>query len=313
MIVPDWLNVDNTIYQKINDEYGQALWGLRLSNLDHSWGEYSLSAVKVAIIDSGIDYKHEDFDKTILPGYNFLDRNEDVNDHWGHGTAISGIIAAVGNNNVGIAGAAYGVNVIPLKVVDYNRADLELVNNALDWCIHNDVDIINISMGITERSEMFRDYTWKSKIKRMKASIRALVEKGVIIVSAIGNDGGEEMDFPSCMKEVIAVGAVGIENDSRDLYIPSFNNVGDSKTIYAPGEKIVTLLPQNNYGCLDGSSLATAFVTSAVAYGKSIKPEMNVWEAKQKLLETAGEILFRGTVYKMLNVDKYVSKMKEEI
>lgn len=82
MIVPDWLNVDNTIYQKINDEYGQALWGLRLSNLDHSWGEYSLSAVKVAIIDSGIDYKHEDFDKTILPGYNFLDRNEDVNDHW---------------------------------------------------------------------------------------------------------------------------------------------------------------------------------------------------------------------------------------
>ena len=311
MKIPEWLNTDSTIYQKINDEYKEVLWGLRLVNLEHSWKKYSLSNVTVAVIDSGLEYSHEDFDNTIKSGYNFLHKNIDIGDNLGHGTGVVGVLAAVPNNSIGIAGAAYGAKIIPLKVIDTNgSADIGVVIEALDWCLEQDVDIVNISMGIVDKVIMQRGYTWQSYIKKMQMSIDALSRKGVIVISAIGNSKNSNMDIPACFDKVIAVGAVGI-NESGELYVPQFNNKGNAETIYAPGEKILTTLVGNTYGFLDGTSLSAAFVTAANVYAKAINPEIDVWKAKEKILKSAGSLYYRGKEYKMLNIDGYISEIED--
>jgi subtilisin family serine protease len=137
-----------------NPENIDRQWGLHKANFIKAWEKTTGSKdVVVAVVDTGIDATHEDFSKTkFIPGYNVLTaksipRRSNSDDN-GHGTLISGVIAATTNNEMGIAGAAYGVSLMPIKALDDDGTGTSSdISEAIVWAADHDADVINLSLG----------------------------------------------------------------------------------------------------------------------------------------------------------------------
>ena len=205
--------------------------------------------VIVAILDTGIDAEHEALCSVVASEINFTDSPAGVLDIYGHGTPVAGIIAADGDNSPGVQGIASNCRLLNVKVVDdrghYTMPDL--VEGIL-WAVDNGANVINISLVSGEKStelEQAVDYAWR---------------KGVIIVAAAGNGGTDTPVYPAAYDHCIAVTAV----DESGNLIP-LANYGDWVDIAAPGYKIYSTLPGNNYGYMYGTSFATAYISGFAA------------------------------------------------
>lgn len=302
------LNEEIKVYDLINDTFKRYLWGLRFIQLEKTWGEVEeqeLKKIRIALIDSGIDVNHEDLKYTnILPGYNFIDDNNDISDSYYHGTSVAGVIAAQKNNNIGIAGVACGVTILPLKVIDKEgKANIQDVINAIEYAIDNNVNIINLSMGyqkgvagILNNSNVLLDKEYQL--------LKKAIERNIIIVSSVGNNAGLPMDFPASMDDVISVASYGIIRIPLKVYWSNRNSEPDDKTIFAPGEAIMTTLPNNNYWYTSGASIATAFVTGSVALIKARYPNISPKQLQEILINKSDTLFYKTKKMRLLNVDR---------
>jgi subtilisin family serine protease len=205
--------------------------------------------VIVAVLDTGIDADHEALCSVVASEINFTDSPAGVVDIYGHGTSIAGIIAANGDDNFRVQGIASNCRLLNVKVVDdrghYNMSDLV---NGIRWAVDNGANIINISLVSEEKStdlETAINYAWQN---------------GVVIVAAAGNGGTNKPVYPAAYDHCIAVTAV----DGNNNLIP-LANYGDWVDIAAPGYKIYSTLPGNNYGYVYGTSFATAYTSGLAA------------------------------------------------
>jgi subtilisin len=213
------------------------------------------AGVKVAILDSGIDYTHPELIDNYKGGYNFVYENNDPFDdgYNSHGTHIAGIIGAR-NNGTGVVGVAPEVSLYAVKVLDSTvMGDLSDILAGIDWAITNKMDIINMSIGASIDSNAFRD-----------ACLRAY-QAGIILVAASGNQGNSynynmSIDFPAAYGSVIAVSAT-----NQDDTHASFSSYGPKIELAAPGVEIKSTFRGGGYGTLRGTSQATAHVTGAAA------------------------------------------------
>ncbi|MFC1946568.1 S8 family serine peptidase [Chloroflexota bacterium] len=205
--------------------------------------------VVVAVIDTGIDAGHEALYSVVASEINFTDSPEGALDKYGHGTPIAGIIAANSDNNPGVQGIVSNCRLLNVKVVDdRGRYDMSDLVDGILWAVDNGANVINISIVSGEKStelEMAIDYAWQN---------------GVIIVAAAGNGGTNIPVYPAAYEHCIAVTAV----DDNGNLIP-LANYGDWVDIAAPGYKIYSTLPGNNYGYLYGTSFATAYISGLAA------------------------------------------------
>ncbi|ELC8463948.1 S8 family peptidase [Clostridium perfringens] len=306
------LNEEIKVYDLINDEHKDLLWGLRFVALENSWkyiNKKNLSKIRIALIDSGVDMNHEDLKSSLCEGYNFIDNNYNTDDDFGHGTRIAGVIAAEKNNWIGVAGVASGSKLVPLKVMNSSgRASIENVIKAVEWCIKNDIDIINLSIGYQRKGKnlIFNNFDYYDKEKDV---IDKALKKGITIISSVGNHANEAMNYPACLNGVISVASYGIYSDTLEIYSAPKNNKCSKKTIYAPGQYIYTTEINNRYIYEFGSSIACGFVTGAIALLKSIKKDLKPLEVQQLLLETCTQI-DDGNM-KILNIDSAVSALKK--
>lgn len=304
------------IYDKINDPLAIYQWGLRYANFDEFYDQipnFALNNVTVAVIDSGIDKNHEDLKDYILRGWDFINSSEDTIDNLGHGTAIAGIIGAKKNNNIGIAGIASGVNILPIKIIDKNgEKKPELLIKAINYAIDKNVDVINISMGHKNNGLPTNDLRYLKNISDEIKITKKAAECGIIIVAAIGNNFLDFPDYPSTLDNVIPVGSYGISGENRNIYISANNNKSVKPIIYAPGEYIYTTLPNNEYDYKSGSSLSTAFVSGAIAVAKAINPNIQFDEIKKLLFQKAYCLRSGTKEYKLLNIDEMVKSMWRE-
>lgn len=220
--------------------------------------------VRIAVIDSGIFATHTDLSPN--EGFDFGDTS-DAAETWkkdgsGHGTHVSGICAAQ-NNEFGIIGFAPESELVILRVFP-NASNSKLIN-ALDWCIDNDVDVVNMSLGGENASQLVRQ------------RIQACREHGILPVAAAGNSGGKVL-FPAAFNEALAVAAIGrlgtfpddsshhnhIGNNpvqSGDYFSPRFTCRGPEINVCAPGVAITSCVPGNGYAAWDGTSMACPHVT----------------------------------------------------
>ena len=213
------------------------------------------AGVKVAILDSGIDYTHPELIDNYKGGYNFVYENNDPYDdgYNSHGTHIAGIIGAR-NNGTGVVGVAPEVSLYAVKVLDSSvMGDLSDILAGIDWAITNKMDIINLSIGASIDSNAFRDACLKA------------YQAGIILVAASGNQGNSynydmSIDFPAAYNSVIAVGAT-----KQDDTHASFSSYGPKIELAAPGVEIKSTFRGGGYGTLSGTSQATAYVTGAAA------------------------------------------------
>ncbi len=274
----DVLLPKNKVYTKLQilikntDEWEQAPVIEKVEGVNH---------VLVAVIDTGVSL-HEDFCGNVLHslGKNYISGEGMAIDDNGHGTHVTGIIAACPNNGKGVAGVAgIAADVLPLKVLDEQGtgSDFEIAQ-AVDDAVALGADVINLSLaGKGETLILYR-------------AIQDALHHHTIVVAAAGNWGTFSKDvYPASYPGVITVAA--IDENSKTL---PFSDYGWDIDISAPGANIMSTYLNNSYKSLSGTSMATPFVTSAVALLKTEHPELDAIQVRKRLFQSALDIGEKG-------------------
>ena len=242
------------------------------------------SEVVVAVIDTGVDFDHPDLEgKIYSSGYDFVNSDEDAADDHGHGTFVSGLIAAKSNNGEGIAGVNWHSRILPLKAVESDGTGyVSWLIQAIIYAVTegkgylgegetNPVDVISMSLGFSlGENEAVGD---------LEDALELARTNGIVCVASAGNEGSGVL-YPAAYDDYCIAVAATDYNDFR----PSWSNFGPQVDIAAPGARIVGPVPTwlpgliwNDftlppYGFGDGTSASAAIVSGFVALLKSIKP-----------------------------------------
>ncbi len=236
--------------------------------------------VKIAVIDTGC-YNHEDIDDNLYDGYNYLDSNTDLTDSIGHGTHVSGIIAAE-MNSIGVVGLASNAKIVMLKCFDDDaNTRLSYIIKAIYAAVDEyDCDIINMSWGVDTYSRVLYE------------TVEYAYNKGVIMIASAGNGGTTTLQYPAAFDCVIGVGSV---NSSKTVSSSSRHN--SSVFAAAPGEDILSLGTDGGYAEMSGTSMAAPMVTALAAVLKGIDSDMTFEELEECIKSTSKDLGSSGYDY----------------
>lgn len=245
-------------------------WGVRHIQAPQAWKKSTGREIRIGVIDTGIDYSHPDLQASIGGGINLIHRHILPIDDNGHGTHISGTIAASAKQ--GMTGIAPFATIYAVKAFDHNGTSYVTdIVKGIDWCVRNRLHIINMSFGMKTRSAA------------LEAAVRNASREGIVIVASSGNEGKKGIiDYPARFDCTIAVGAT-----TRDKRIAAFTNRGAKIDIYAPGERIVSTWLNSKYHELSGTSMATSHVSGVIALMMALKPRSNMKQLIASLQRTA--------------------------
>ncbi len=231
-------------------------WGVDRIDAEYAWGTSTGTGVKVAVLDTGIDYKHLDLDDNCYGGVNVINPHKDYRDDNGHGTHVAGIIAAE-NNEIGVIGVAPEAALYGVKALDRNGSGwLSDIIAGLEWCFNNEMDIVNMSFGSNSDIQAFHD--------ACDAAANSLV-----LVAAAGNDSGP-VDYPAAYSSVIAVSAT---NSSDGLAY--FSSYGSEIALAAPGVNILSTYKGGGYETHSGTSMACPHVVGTLALNLNVETLYN--------------------------------------
>jgi len=256
-----------------NDLYFPDQWALPSIKVDQAWDyERGNKTVTIAIIDSGIDYTHEDLSANYLPGgYDWVNHDPDPRDDFGHGTQCAGIAAAVIDNGKGIAGIAQ-VNLMAEKVLDHTGRGTEWdVALAIVHAVGHGATIISLSLGGDENAQVEEDacrYAW---------------DNGCLLVAAAGNQMVEGVLYPAAYESVIAVGSIDQTDQRRGTWGPELELV-------APGVSILSTSLYGGYASVAGTSMATPHVAGVAALLWSQYPSLTNQQVRTILTQTADDL-----------------------
>ena len=272
----------------------------------------------VAVVDSGLDTSHEEITKNILVnkaecdgdkipfnpkddkdgngykgdcmGWNFTapgDGDNQVDDDLGHGTHVSGIIAAEIGNGIGIAGVAPRIKILPIKVTgdrDSGKAMTNRAAKAILYAIKMKADVVNFSLG------------WPNSVdtEYLRQSFAEARKAGITIIAAAGNNTSAAPVFPCSYEGVICVGAATINGE-----VANFSNYGGHVDVMAPGEEILSLNPKGmepknfsvrGYEIKNGTSQAAPYVSAQAAVLKALIPNITPDEIQARLIASTKTI-----------------------
>jgi hypothetical protein len=304
--------------KEINDPLYSEQWYHYKIKADEAWQYYSPDGeVILAVIDTGIDYHHPDLDRSLwinsaedlnengtldvqdinnvdddgngfiddVIGWDFtdaprfpddgdyLEQDNDPMDEYndGHGTPVSGIIAARVNNELGIAGLLPGVKIMNIRAgTAGGYLEEDDVARAVMYAIDNGAKIINMSFGDVVASNFFRDV------------IQYAYSQGIVIVAAAGNDGSNELHYPSAFPETVSAGAT----DENDL-LAGFSNWGSMIDLVAPGVNILSTAIGNSYLLFNGTSFSTPMVSAGAALLLANHSDLNPEQVRNILKTTS--------------------------
>ncbi|MFH8406767.1 S8 family peptidase [Streptomyces sp. NPDC018019] len=256
------------------DEVRSKQWPLEAFGAKDIWKQATGKGVTVALIENGVRTSHQDLVGQFVPGKDFsrgadgsaaLQPGQDIRDH---GTAMAGIIAGHGHGPggaQGIKGLAPGAKIMPLSAY---KKESEATRYAAD----HGADVINMSYGVTRDADTCE-------------SIRYALDKGVIVVAGVGNEGSSKKNYPAACPGVIGVGAV---NEYGEAW--SRSNYNDTVDLLAPGEKIPFAQGKSDsaYTTSDGTSPAAAYVSAAAALLREKFPDLTPGQIANRLVRTAG-------------------------
>ncbi len=230
-------------------------WGVRRVNAAAAWDYGAGKGVKVAIVDTGMDYTHPDLAPNYKGGYNIVADNDNPMDDQGHGTHVSGTIGAV-QDLKGVVGIAPKADLYAVKVLDKNGSgQYSWIVAGIEWAINHHMDVINMSLGGGSGTDALKQVMTKAK------------EAGVTVVCAAGNDSGP-VNYPAKYPEAIAVSA----SDSSDK-IASFSSRGAEIAVIAPGVSVYSTRKGGGFTTMSGTSMASPHVAglAALAVGAGAK------------------------------------------
>lgn len=272
-------DIEMTIQDAPNDTYWNQLWGMR--KITEGGASYDIttgsSRVVVAVVDTGVSTTHPDL-RAVCKRSTVGGTCEDGH---GHGTHVSGTIAAIINNRLGVAGVVSSnlVNVWGYKVLsDEGYGTSSSVAQGITLATNDIVaagyrGVINMSLGAD---------TFGFPEPTINAAINYAVSRGVVVVSSAGNSGKPYCMAPAISANSMCVGAITQAGDKAN-----FSDYGKGLDIVAPGVGIRSTIPGGRYATWNGTSMATPHVTGAVAALLSAHPDWNVSTVKKVLLDNA--------------------------
>jgi thermitase len=261
-----------------NDPYYSLEWAPAKVGLPTAWNTTTGSAnVTVAVVDTGLDGAISDFAGRIVSPYSVIDSSSAWpywDDTHGHGTAVAGVAASQGNNGVGIAGTAWGVNIMPVKISASGSSDDFTLAQGVIYAVNNGAEVINISFGGPNGSST------------MQSAINYALGRGVVVVASAGNSGaGSGVSYPAAYPGVISVGAT----DSSDA-VASFSSTGLGLAVSAPGVSILTWNPNAGGSMLsywNGTSFSSPLVAGVAALMLSVNSSLTPAQVTSILEQTA--------------------------
>ena len=295
-----------------NDPNYDEQWNLRLINMPEAWRiEQGNSEVTVAVVDGGIDTRHPEFRSQFwqnggeipgngidddangyiddINGWDFSDaptlpgsgdwtvRDNEPEDEIGHGTHVSGIIAAAANNGIGIAGIAPRCRLMPLRAGFKYGSGGYLQNDdvaaAIVYAADNGARVVNMSWGDTVNAFIIED------------AIAYAYARGCVLIAAAGNAASPGSWYPAGLETVISVAAL-----SKEKHLSSISNFGSTIDIAAPGEEILSTDLKGGYLHLSGTSMAAPHVSGVAALVVSANPNYTNTEVQDMLSTTAGQL-----------------------
>ncbi len=236
------------------DDWGVVRIGSRLvheGNVTPEIGPLAGHGVRVAVIDTGIDYNHPDLASVYAGGYDFVNNDSDPYDDQYHGTHCAGTIAA-SLNGFGVVGVAPEARLYGLKVLSSSGSgSYSDIVSALDWCVQNQIQVASLSLGSSTDPG-----------SQVKAAFDNAYAAGVVVVASAGTSGSgaDTVGYPAKYNSVIAVGST-TRSDTRS----SFSSTGPAVEIAAPGSSILSTYPGNQYEYLSGTSMACPHVSGVAA------------------------------------------------
>jgi len=263
-------------------------WALASIKAVDGWSIYpadygSREGVTVAVVDTGVDSNHEDLNDgrmLVAAGASCVTPSQScqagpaLDDH-GHGTMVTGVVAAAANNGTGVAGAAFSSRVIPVKVLDASGSgSYAAISNGILWAAEQGARVINLSLGGSESSQTLCD------------AVTRATARGALVVVAAGNAATSAASYPAACPGAVGVAAT----DQNDGNAP-FSNFGSPNVfLSAPGVGILSTYPGNAYQAASGTSIAAPFVTSLAALLFGQRGDRSPAEVKTVLAQTAERV-----------------------
>ena len=244
-------------------------YSVAMLNLARAHGISRGAGTVVAVLDTGVQLDHPALAAYLTAnGYDFVDDDpvpEDElggpDDLAGHGTHVAGIVHLV----------APEAQIMPLRVLDRaRRGDVFTLAEAMQYAIDQGADVINLSLGLAEESELLEEVT------------EAATRQGVVVVAAAGNLNTDAEQHPAALKCVLAVTAIGPESLKSE-----FANFGDWLALAAPGEGIYSPFPSDGYAWWSGTSMATPFAAGQAALLLSLEPSLTARDVARLMGGTA--------------------------
>ncbi|WP_214849026.1 peptidase S8 [Exiguobacterium sp. s193] len=241
----------------------------------------TLAPVTIAVIDTGVDYRLKDLQGKvdIANEKNYVDVNGqgDALDDNGHGTHVSGVIAASLENEYGIRGIHQAAKILPIKVLNANgEGETDAIALGIKYAVDHGAKVINMSLGGGES-------------RTMAYMMKYAAEKGVTVVAASGNEYDSYVGFPASSEYAISVGATNPLGMVAD-----YSNYGYGLDVVAPGSKIASLVPDGNTVYMDGTSMATPHVTAVAGILASLDATLKPKEIENILRTSAEPLAFEN-------------------
>ena len=284
-------------------------WGQKAMRLDQLPGNYRGQGIKIAIIDSGAATTHANL-RGIKAGFDVLNKKTNPNgwdqDTLGHGSHCAGVIAAADIAS-GIRGFAPDAEVHACKL--FPGGQVSQLIDALEYCIDQQIDVVNLSLGGAEVSEAL-----EQQIVRAKRA-------GIACIVAAGNSGGA-VQYPASSPNVLAVAAVGKLDefpadsyhaqtldqnvDAYGYFTAKFSCFGPQVAVCAPGVAITSCVPPNNFAAWDGTSMATPHVTGLAALTLAHHPDFQTPQYKTRGAERVERLfqIIRASAHRVSLADQ---------
>lgn len=299
------------------------LWWLKSIQAPEAWGLSAGSGVTVAVVDTGIDYNHEDLSGNVWTnageiagngldddgngfvddwrGWDFANGDNDALDDNGHGTHVAGIIGALKDNGKGIAGVAPNAKIMGVKVLDKSGSGtFDNIVKGIKYAADRGARVINLSLGAVFNYSL--DYIktyyasyFEAILKPMQDVIAYATGRGSLVVAASGNSGVDvNRTAPAGFTDTLSVGATTPTGGKA-----YFSNSGQTLDITAPGWDVLSLKAAGTnlgtaagtgYTRLSGTSMATPMVSGVVALLLAQDPTLDIAGIERRLKFSAKDL-----------------------